>query len=612
MATGIVFTVKQDLLDSVSNKVFANNNFGILAKNEQQALLDMVESLWNHGSSSSTSVASLRAASIPQAASGTTINALPLSATTISLTPGTSKGYQIVTGTGVLTGNTIITGIGSPLDGDRFIVDYRATVSGSFSVTIFGIALTTTQKLEGNIIVIATYDAVLVGYRAVLLKTSNNEDLVDTIQLATKEPLLGNPATNGWALVSTTAGVRSWVAKENDLGNPGTNGYVVASTTSGTRSWVNKENYLSVPSADGDALVSTISGTRSFTSLKRLVANTVFVDPIYGSDSTGLVERQDKPFLTITAAENAALTYYTTRTQTARVLIDVMPGEMTGALALNDFIDYRFSNNTINAPAAQRTIYDSDLGTNIPRTFVVTTSNIPNVIIYGKAQFIDTQTNMATLEMLSNMRLHLEGVALFTTVRKSILMRSGYLRIQDCTLYMSDASVNNNQTISLSTNNAYANAPTLEAINCKIYNNPTGAINSTVEFYNGLYPNHNTDYCRASFVNCEIGNWSSLAVGPNGRGAISGAGAASGGGSVVTNAVSLAKITLKNTIIYSANNPSIEDNYHVTNYPYNDFQVSSYGSFANKAMVLAAPSSSTLVGTLTVDADVRMNQGLAL
>jgi hypothetical protein len=98
----------------------------------------------------------------------------------------------------------------------------------------------------------------------------------------------------------------------------------------------------------------------------------------------------------------------------------------------------------------------------------------------------------------------------------------------------------------------------------------------------------------------------------DGRGVISASGAPSGGTSVIGPYISLAQITLKNTIIYSLNNPSIEDNYHVTNYPYNIFKVYGYGGYANKAMALSAPSSALLVGALTVDTDVIINQGISL
>lgn len=176
----------------------------------------------------SLSVANLRNVSIPQPASGTHIQALGLGGGTTNLTPGTDKGYQVITGTGNLAGSWVIQGAGSPIDGDKFYIDYRATwTKGANNVTIFGIALTTAQALAGNILIEATYDSALTGYRVIILRTTSAEDLVNTTQLATKENGLGNPASDGYVLQSTAAGVRSWL----NIFNPTLVGSVSTSVT---------------------------------------------------------------------------------------------------------------------------------------------------------------------------------------------------------------------------------------------------------------------------------------------------------------------------------------------------------------------------------------------
>ena len=66
-----------------------------------------------------------------------------------------------------------------------------------------------------------------------------------------KENGLGTPTAEGDALVSTVAGVRSWLTlatpsdlnnglatKEDNLGNPSTDGQMLSSTAAGTRSWI--------------------------------------------------------------------------------------------------------------------------------------------------------------------------------------------------------------------------------------------------------------------------------------------------------------------------------------------------------------------------------------
>lgn len=215
-----------------------------LANNENFATGDVdnsIELYYNNGTwyevnrspGVSTTVASFRANSIPQPASGTTTTALTAGGGTINLTPGTSKGYQILTGSVTLSSSWTIQGAGTPIDGDTFYVDYRGTITASGnSITIFGISLTDTQILEGDSLVKATYDSTLGSYRAVIVKNVSGEDLVDTTQLATKEDSLGNPATDGYVLSSTTGGTRSWVANGSSyfdsslatIYNPGASG----------------------------------------------------------------------------------------------------------------------------------------------------------------------------------------------------------------------------------------------------------------------------------------------------------------------------------------------------------------------------------------------------
>ena len=340
-----------------------------------------------------------------------------------------------------------------------------------------------------------------------------------------------------------------------------------------------------------------------------IVRNTVFVDK-NGSDSSGLVERQDRPFLTPSAAAIAADAYFTSRTQYSRVLINVATGYYTDTLPLYDFIDYDLGDSVVYASYGNRVIYDGG------RTFSTTINNGPNCIIYGNAQIIDDQSSYATIEITSNLRLHVYCSTVYSENRKAILMRTGFLRITCSSIYMSTNNSYNTQTIELACSNivTWPVAPTLEIYGAKIYTNPAGSINATISIYNGIYgSNHQTDYQKISLIDCEVGNWSQLASGTlNGRGVISASGAPSGGTSIIGPYVSLAQITLKNTIIYSLNNPSIEDNYHVTNYPYNVFKVYGYGGYANKAMVLAAPTSALLVGAVTIDTDVIINQGISL
>lgn len=157
------------------------------------------------------SVASLRTAGISMPVQGTATTTLLAAGATVTLTPGTSKQYQLVLGSAALLGNVVFNFGGTPKDGDTFFIDYRATMTqGAFTVVLGAITLTLTQALEGGVVVYCYYDLPNATWRSRILKNVTGEDLVDTTQLATKEDSLGNPAIDGYVLQSTTAGVRSW------------------------------------------------------------------------------------------------------------------------------------------------------------------------------------------------------------------------------------------------------------------------------------------------------------------------------------------------------------------------------------------------------------------
>lgn len=85
------------------------------------------------------------------------------------------------------------------------------------------------------------------------------------------------------------------------------------------------------------------------------VANTVFVSK-NGNDSTGLVERMDKPFLTIAAARNALVAYYTganAPSATNRILIKVFSGYYNEPIILDNFVDLDLSSSVVTCTSSQ-------------------------------------------------------------------------------------------------------------------------------------------------------------------------------------------------------------------------------------------------------------------
>jgi len=154
-----------------------------------------------------------RASSVAVPVQGINSTAMGTSGTT-TYSPGVDKGYQIITGSPVLIGNVSFAQGGSPIDGDEFTLDYRATPTlGGFTVTVFGILLTTVQA--GQKCVIRTkYSSVAASWFSVMYVNGEAIDFATTTQLATKEDDLGTPAADGYVLASTTGDVRSWVPNE--------------------------------------------------------------------------------------------------------------------------------------------------------------------------------------------------------------------------------------------------------------------------------------------------------------------------------------------------------------------------------------------------------------
>ncbi len=163
------------------------------------------------------SVATLRAAGIPQPISGVAETTLTNGGGTINLEPGVDKGVQVYLGSPTLAASWTIQIQAAPttpyLDGDTMIVEYRTTATtGVNTVTIFGIALTTTQALQGRVRVIGTYKLSDTTWYYDIFYDVHGVDVTNKAYVdATFELALGNPAGNGYILSSTTGGVRSWI-----------------------------------------------------------------------------------------------------------------------------------------------------------------------------------------------------------------------------------------------------------------------------------------------------------------------------------------------------------------------------------------------------------------
>ena len=99
------------------------------------------------------------------------------------------------------------------------------------------------------------------------------------------------------------------------------------------------------------------------------INRTVFVAK-NGSDSTGLAERLDKPFLTLAAARTAAVAL--SPTSTNRVLIKVFSGTYLEGIVLYDYIDWDLSNAILDLQAGSLATIDDN-------------TVVCNSIVYGNA-----------------------------------------------------------------------------------------------------------------------------------------------------------------------------------------------------------------------------------
>ena len=334
--------------------------------------------------------------------------------------------------------------------------------------------------------------------------------------------------------------------------------------------------------------------------LKLEVDNTVFVMK-NGNDNAGLVERFDKPFLTIGAARTAALAYFTSRTQNARVKIVVESGHYQESIQIDDFIDYDLGNSVISGIAGTPTIYAPQI------LYTVTTNGVPNCVIHGNATIYNSFVNTSTLETRGdNLRLVLNCNALYGEQHETIYMQTSNVLIIANIICMNLPSNTLRQCINLATNNTFSQPPVLEIRNANIFTLQSGSTNSVIEIYNGeLGTNLQTSYCKITLVNCEVGSWSTT------RAAIECPNQSSG----TSNSRGYCDLTLINTIIYSnaaysSTTGCINDYYSVSDR--GAIKVYSYGVYSNRNYSLTNPLSSMNVGNILIDSNVKFNNGVTI
>jgi hypothetical protein len=319
-----------------------------------------------------------------------------------------------------------------------------------------------------------------------------------------------------------------------------------------------------------------VKGSPGKTSI--LVKNTVFVMK-NGSNSTGLVERLDKPFLTIAGARNAALTAFTSRSDTARIRIIVESGTYQEDIILDKFIDYDLGNCVIDGCVTDAQV---DFGT--------TFDHVWTNIIYGSAKIRNTGANTLVTGLLlwkPNTKLLIYCDSIGSVVDDGIaIINTKHTRIYANKIY-SEASGFNYQ-IALEMSQGYSlidYTPSLvEVIGADIYNT-RASLAPTVAFTSGNTSKDQT----LTLINCRVKQLHADTGFAGNKAAIScGYVAASNG-----------KLNLYNTVLYSQYGNSIyvnSGNTLIVNY--------FHSNMANTVTAGAGTLTNVLGTTLTINAAV--------
>ena len=335
-----------------------------------------------------------------------------------------------------------------------------------------------------------------------------------------------------------------------------------------------------------------------------VIANTVYVMKS-GNDSTGLVQRFDKPFLTIAAARAAALVAFTSRTVNSRVKIIVESGNYLEGIIIDNFIDYDLGNSVISplnaSPNTQSCIADNGSSYTVVPPLV---KGEYNAMIYGNATFNSANATPSngyygigiTNANSVDLNLYVQCNRINSEYYDSIFMLTGKATVYANYIYCAKTDINTHCPIRLSC--AASNPPTLSVFNALIFNNTSLAINACVMFENSS----GTAVNRCMLTNCQVGSYSSsvsaISCGVNG-------------------ALGIGQITLNNTIIFtsSASVPSLTDGGTATSPTPNVNNILRsylYGVFASytSSYVNTAPGqSANVVGTISTSTSLIFNQG---
>lgn len=281
----------------------------------------------------------------------------------------------------------------------------------------------------------------------------------------------------------------------NTINNIDVTNYVLTSYDSGgTVIWkslsADTDNFIT----NGDYTGGTLTLNRQngsliitgFSTGEIYVKNTVYVSK-NGNDSTGLVERFDKPFLTINQAINSVNIILTGRTVYERVKIVVESGMYVENIILDKFIDFDLSNCIIEG-------YITDDNND----FGVIDSGLWHNIIYGNSTLKKTQVSgsygQSVILLNSNNNVLINCSLITSSINDAIAMVGGYCKVY-CDNIIGDSIISN-------THNAINMAADPLSTRCilEVYNSNidtySGGSSSSIDF--------STSGQTLSLVNCSV------------------------------------------------------------------------------------------------------------
>jgi len=151
---------------------------------------------------------------------------------------------------------------------------------------------------------------------------------------------------------------------------------------------------------------------------------TAYVDPNNGSDTTGIVDRVDKPYATVDKAMYGLTSSFGTFTSTTQGLIYLKRGVYTESVIMKNYINYFCEEDVIFTANG----------------FTDTVSESVNSNIYGRARFVGSNSNLVPLTILnsSNVRFEFSRIDNFslafrvsnTSGSSNVIIKGDYVKNQ--------------------------------------------------------------------------------------------------------------------------------------------------------------------------------------